>query len=246
MDNSYDCKKRCATYEIGNGSSVRESDAELIDATKRGEGRAFEILVKRHQKRVFSVAFGISRNHEDAEDISQQCFMKAFVHLGTFSGQSTFSTWLTRIAINEALMSLRRARSQKAVSIHEVLNDDGTSAPFEIPDASEGVEERYAQIEKARLISAATDKLTPDIRRTLQLTLEDRTVTESAKILRVSVSTVKARLFRARRKLRPTLTRLLKPDYRKTERSARAAWTFRQRANIIATLPTGISSDERA
>jgi len=104
-----------------------------------------------------------------------------------------------------------------------VSTDDGTGAPFEIPDTGDGVEERYAQLEKTRLISAAADKLTPDIRRTLQLTLEDRTVTESAKILRVSVSTVKARLFRARRKLRPTLTRLLKPDYGKTERGARAA-----------------------
>src|SRR5258708_34425167 len=90
-----------------------ESDSTLVAATKSGESQAFEFLVKRHEAKTFSVAFRITRNREDAQDVVQQSFPKAFMHLDTFQGMSSFSTWLTRMVINEALMYLRRARARR-------------------------------------------------------------------------------------------------------------------------------------
>ena len=91
------------------------SERQLVAAAKSGDESAFEILIKRQERKVFRVALRYTRVREDAEDIVQETFQKAFVHLQKFEGKSSFSTWLTRIAINEALMSLRRRRA-----LHEV------------------------------------------------------------------------------------------------------------------------------
>ena len=100
---------------------AEESDWDLVVAVKNGEDRAFEILVKRYKARILSLAFRITRNREDAQDVMQQSFQNAFVHLQEFQGRSSFSTWLTRIAINEALMYLRKNRVVlRAVSLAEV------------------------------------------------------------------------------------------------------------------------------
>ena len=87
-----------------------ESDWDLVVDVKNGEDRAFEILVNRYKARILSIAFRITRNHEDAQDVTQQSFQSAYVHLQKFQGKSSFPTWLTRIAINEALMCLRKNR----------------------------------------------------------------------------------------------------------------------------------------
>src|SRR5580704_666193 len=96
-----------------------ESDSTLVAATKNGESQAFEFPVKRHEAKTFSVAFRITRNREDAQDVVQQSFHKAFVHLNSFQEKSSFSTWLTRIVINEGLMCLRRNRSRKEISLDD-------------------------------------------------------------------------------------------------------------------------------
>src|SRR5260370_7177258 len=96
----------------GTGSSpdrlVAQKDTALVAAAKTGDGRAFELLVERHEGRIFSIAQRMTRNREDAEDVVQQSFQKAFINLQKFEGDSLFSTWLTRIPINEALMFFRR------------------------------------------------------------------------------------------------------------------------------------------
>src|SRR5580692_1686924 len=97
-----------------------ESDSTLVAAIKNGESQAFEFLVKRHEAKTFSVAFRITRNREDAQDVVQQSFHKAFMHLDRFQEKSSFSTWLTRIVINEGLMSLRRTRGQREVSVDDM------------------------------------------------------------------------------------------------------------------------------
>src|SRR5215475_13716897 len=89
----------------------KEPDLKLVAATKNRESQAFELLVKRHEAKMFAVAFRITRNREDAQDVVQQSFWKAFVHLDAFQGKSSFSTWLTRIVINEAFMYLRKKRT---------------------------------------------------------------------------------------------------------------------------------------
>lgn len=214
VEKSYNRKRPVGPQESKSTDSSGEPDSELIAATKRGEGRAFDTLVRRYEKRIFSVAFRIVRNREDAQDVVQQCFMKAFVHLEAFEGQSAFSTWLTRIAINEALMILRRVRANKAISFYECEDKDSGKLPLEIPDSNAGIEELYQHLEKMSLLSSATNQLTPGMRRTIELTLAERTVAETAEIMRVSIPAVKARLFHARRKLRPLLTRLLEPARR--------------------------------
>jgi RNA polymerase sigma-70 factor (ECF subfamily) len=101
---------------------VAQKDAALVAGAKTGYARAFELLVERHERRIFSIARRMTRNREDAEDVVQQSFQKAFINLRKFEGDSLFSTWLTRIAINEALMLLR-TRILRTVACSESRNE---------------------------------------------------------------------------------------------------------------------------
>jgi RNA polymerase sigma-70 factor, ECF subfamily len=150
-------------------SAPADEDA-LVVAAKNGNERAFEILVKRHRRKILSVALGITRVQEDAEDIAQQSLQKAFVHLYTFEGKSSFSTWLTRIAINESLMFLRKGRSQREISIDEDSADlDGALQRWEIPDSSRNPEATNLQQEEARILSGAMNTLRPGLRKPIEL-----------------------------------------------------------------------------
>ncbi len=162
------------------------SEEELVAAAKGGDEGAFETLFKRHQRRMLAFARRYTRVREDAEDVVQQTFQKAFIHLNKFQGKSSFSTWLTRIAINEALMSLRRRRA--------------------LHDASPDPEATYLQKEEARIVSAAIRHLRPGMRRAVELReLGDLSTQETARRMGLSVAAVKARLFHARRKLGETM-----------------------------------------
>src|SRR5260370_19582775 len=110
-------------------------DAALVVAAQNGNGHAFEILVGRHEQRIFFVARRITRTREDAEDVVQQSFQKAFTHLRKFEGRSAFSTWLTRIAITEALMFLRRGRGLRGVLIGALSGNEETTSALEVPDS---------------------------------------------------------------------------------------------------------------
>jgi RNA polymerase sigma-70 factor, ECF subfamily len=184
----------------------RDEEATLIRTAKSGDGQAFEVLVARHQQRILSVARRFTRIREDAEDIVQQCFQKAFVHLHKFEGRSSFSTWLTRIAINEALMSLRRGRGLREVSIDDVSGDEETAVRLEIPDSRPGPESTFLQEEQRRILSAAMSKLTPRTRETIELKeLGGLSTQEAASVMGLSVAVVKGRLFHGRRKLHKVL-----------------------------------------
>ena len=184
----------------------QDEEATLIHAAKSGDGRAFEVLVARHQQRLLSVARRFSRIREDAEDIVQQCFQKAFVHLHKFEGRSSFSTWLTRIAINEALMLLRRGRGLREISIDDISADEETSVPLEIPDSRPGPESAFLQDERRRILSAALNKLTPRTRKTIELReLAELSTEEAARVMGLSIAVVKGRLFHGRRKLHKVL-----------------------------------------
>src|SRR6266852_1940274 len=144
--------------EIGKRGVTSSSDAaadeELVAAAKNGDELGFESLAKRHQRRIFAVAFRYTRIREDAEDIVQQTFQKAFVHLQKFEGKSSLSTWLTRIAINQALMLLRSRRGQHEVPIDASSSHEATPA-LELADASPDPEASYLQTEKTQMLSAA-------------------------------------------------------------------------------------------
>jgi RNA polymerase sigma factor (sigma-70 family) len=180
-------------------------ERQLVAAAKSGDELAFENLFKRHQRRIFVLALRYTRVREDAEDVVQLTFLKAFVHLQKFEGKSSFSTWATRIAINQALMLLRSRRGLRKVLIDDSSGGEGT-APLEIADASLDPEASYSKKEEARILSAAMSRLRPGMRTAIQLKeLGELSNRETAGRMGVSVGTVKARVFHARRKLGKTL-----------------------------------------
>jgi RNA polymerase sigma-70 factor (ECF subfamily) len=195
-----------ATSSSSADRQVREEDAVLVAGAKSGETRAFELLVERHEVRIFSLAQRMTRNREDAEDVVQQSFQKAFIHLKKFQGESLFSTWLTRIAINEALMLLRRKRGSREVPIAESTSEDETGLDF--PDSGPNPEDSCLQREQERILAAAVNELTPGMREAIELReLGELSTGETAQLMGLSVGAVKARVFHGRRKLRKTLKR---------------------------------------
>jgi RNA polymerase sigma-70 factor (ECF subfamily) len=187
-------------------STNKHSDNALVAATKHGDTQAFEELVLRHKQRVLAVAQRITNNREDAEDVAQESFHKAFVHLSAFQERSRFSTWLTRIVMNEAFMLLRRRRG-----VFEVLPenpDDGRKSSSEaFVDQGPNPEESCSQRERKQLLTEAINCLGPTIRTVILLRdIEEQSVKETAQILGASITAVKARVFQGRRKLRRTLS----------------------------------------
>lgn len=186
----------------------RSEDAALVAAAKRGDSRAFEVLVGRHQSRIQAIASRFTRIPEDAEDIAQQSFQKAFIHLRQFEGNSAFSTWLTRITINEALMWLRKKRSALEVPMEESASDNGDTFVPDFADPGPSPEDSYSQREWKQILSCAMNHLTPAIRTAVELRdLGELSTDETAGIMRLSTGAVKARLFHGRRKLRALLKR---------------------------------------
>ena len=183
-------------------------DAALVAAAKRGDGQAFEVLVGRHQSRIRAIASRFTRFPEDAEDIAQQSFQKAFIHLQQFEGNSAFSTWLTRITMNEALMWLRKRRAAPEVPIEESSTENGVTLPLEPPDPGPGPEDSYLQLEWKQILSRAMNELTPAMRTAIELRdISELSTNETAGIMKLSAGAVKGRIFHARRKLRVLLRR---------------------------------------
>lgn len=182
------------------------TDETLVAAAKNGDKNAFEALVRRHRRKLFALALRYTRVREDAEDVVQQTFQKMFVYLGNFEGKSSFSTWLTRIAINEALMFLRRARAQREVSLNDLNEDETAAQSTEMPDSRPDPEANYLKREGTELLSAAIAKLTGRLRVAIELReLAELSTRETARRMGVSVGAVKARIFHGRIKLRNTL-----------------------------------------
>src|SRR6202790_3774682 len=183
-----------------------EDELALVAAAKNGETQAFKILVARHQRRIFAVALRCTGVRQDAEDIMQQSFQKAFLHLHQFEGRSSFSTWLTRIAINEARMLQRRSRGLREVSIDDSTANEERASALEIPDSSPNPETSYSQREWVRMLSMAINELPPGTREAIQLhELDERSTEETARIMGITVSALKGRMFHGRRRLRERL-----------------------------------------
>jgi RNA polymerase sigma-70 factor, ECF subfamily len=210
---------------------VAQKDAALVAGAKTGDARAFELLVERHERRIFSIAQRMTRNPEDAEDVVQQSFQKAFINLKKFEGDSLFSTWLTRIAINEALMLLRRKRGSREVPIAESSTEDGAALPLDFPDSGPNPEDSCLQREQERILCAAVNELKPGLRKAIELReFGELSTGETAQVMGLSVAAVKARLFHARKELRRTLKR-----YVESTRSYRAG-ALRQETRWLSTL----------
>ena len=197
---------------VPNNILPKAEDAALVTAAKSGSIGAFEVLVKRHRGRILSVAQRVTRNREDAEDVVQQSFQKAFGHLHKFEERSSFSTWLTRIAINEATMCLRSRRT-RAVRIESLTpSNEVALTTLQIPDPSQSPERSCAQRETERFLFFAINQLTPGVRTAIELCdLEEHSLKESAHMMGLSVTAVKSRVSRGRRELRKTLKRFVTP-----------------------------------
>jgi RNA polymerase sigma-70 factor, ECF subfamily len=194
-------------------SSDPGADEVLVSAAKNGNQRAFELLVERHQQRMLAFARRYTRVREDAEDVVQQTFQKAFIHLNKFQGKSSFSTWLTRIAINESLMLLRHGRALREIPVDDSHDQGGAASAMEIPDASPDPETSYLRRERVRILSDTLGNLRPGLRLAIALReLAELSTEETARRMGISVGAVKTRLFHARRKLREKLSRYMKPN----------------------------------
>ncbi len=193
-----------------SGSAWRRAFAReeyaLLSAAKRGDSAAFEILCKQSANTVFRVARQMMRNNEDAEDVVQESFQQAFIHLKSFKGDSRFSTWLSRIAINAALMRLRKKQRKWDVSLDESAEIDESSSRLDVEDQGLNPEQLYAQKERQRILSEAMNELTPGMRKAIELReLGERSTKETARLMGISAAAVKARVFHGRRKLRERL-----------------------------------------
>src|SRR6266478_4647885 len=162
----------------------QKDETALVLAAKSGDAHAFEILIERYQQRILAVARRFTRIREDAEDVVQQSFQKAFVHLHKFEGKSFFSTWLARIAINEALMLLGRGRGLREASIDDLSGDEETTLRLEMRDSRAGPETAFLQGERNQILYEAMDKLTPRTRTAIELReLRELSTAEAARAM---------------------------------------------------------------
>ena len=186
------------------GVAVQQSpDSLLLSAAKKGDQEAFGQLFERHAKKIFHSTLRITRNREDAEDALQDCFLSGLLHLNDFDGRSQLSTWLTRIAINAALMKLRRNRYSKEVPM-EFVDEEGKERPrFQFIDGTPNPEDRFVEQERAKVLHSALSGLRPRVRAAIEICqLQECSVRETARKLGISTAAAKGRLFHARVALR--------------------------------------------
>ena len=184
---------------------VRDDESALVAAAKRGDLNAFQELVTRYEDKIYRLAWNITRNKEDAEDAMQDAFMKAFQHLAGFEGGSRFYTWLVRIAVNEALMKLRKRRPNQ-ISLDEPVTTDDDLMPRDLQDWGPSPEQRYERTELNHILTDAIEDLDAPYRTAFVLRdISELSTEETADALGISVPAVKSRLLRARLKLRQKL-----------------------------------------
>jgi RNA polymerase sigma-70 factor (ECF subfamily) len=198
--------------ESAEDLSTRETtdsakEAALVKQAQTGDEMAFSRLVQPYMRLGYHVALRITGNREDAEDASQQSLLKAFMRIDQFNGESLFSTWLTRIAINEALMKVRKRRSEDSHLLHETHTEQETS-PVDKLHAGEDAhpELLFVKWEKKRLLTKAIGELQGTSRAVVwMLGMQERKTKETARLLNLSESAVKSRFLRARQQLRESL-----------------------------------------
>jgi RNA polymerase sigma factor (sigma-70 family) len=189
--------------DLGNSRPQELTESRLVEAAKSGQSAAFGKLCERYGQQLLRAAHRITRSHEDAEDAVQDAMLRAFVHLGDFDGRSTFGTWLTRIAINSALMILRKKRSSLVTAMGSTQEFGNGALNFEVPDRAPNPERRYAQREEKQILKKAVQRLRPALREVINIQhVQEGSMRETAKAMGISVAAAKARLFHAKAALR--------------------------------------------
>jgi len=199
-----------------SGTEEVHPDVLLVERARAGDVQAFEKLVRQYDRQVFRIANHITQNREDAEDVVQDAFLKAYEKLNQFQGNSKFYTWLVRIAVNESLMRLRKRRTGKMVSIDEDVETEDGSVPRDLADWSPDPEALYGQSEMAEILKKTIQGLPPGFRVVFVLRDVDGLSTEeTADALGLSIPAVKSRLLRARLQLRERLAKYFRKDGKK-------------------------------
>ncbi len=192
-------------------STADPEELDLVSRAREGDKGAFSSLLRRYDGKIFRLAMNITQNREDAEDVLQEAFLKAYEHLDQFQGNSKFYTWIVRIAVNQALMKLRKRKSDRAVSLDEQIDTGEDTVVREIASWDPDPEVRYSRDELRTILNGAINELAPIYRTVFTLRDVDGLSTEeTAEALDLSVPAVKSRLLRARLQLRDRLTRFFK------------------------------------
>jgi len=192
-------------------SQASADETALVAQSREGDTAAFGELVRRYEGKIFRLAQHVTQNREDAEDVLQETFMKAYEHLDQFQGNSKFYTWIVRIAVNQALMKLRRRKTDKSVSIDENIDTGEDTMVREIAAWDEDPEQRFSRDELGGILDTAVQSLEPPYRSVFVLRdIDELSTEETAEALGLSVPAVKSRLLRARLQLREKLTRYFK------------------------------------
>jgi RNA polymerase sigma-70 factor (ECF subfamily) len=202
-------------------------DIELVQSANDGDTAAFEELVRRYTKRVFAIACHITRSYEDAEEVSQETFLKVCCHLKDFEGKAQFSTWLTRIAVNTALTKVSRPKFVQ-IECDDDASSDPSSTAKDVPDWRPNPEELYTQYELQQRLRQALEEL-PRLYSTVFLLrdMQGLSVIETAAALQLSIPTVESRLLRARLQLREILSKSFIPTWTEAEYA---------RSNLVARV----------
>jgi RNA polymerase sigma-70 factor (ECF subfamily) len=183
-------------------------DVALVDRVRGGDVSAYDTLVRKYDRQIFRIAQHITQNREDAEDVMQDAFLKAYEKLDQFQGNSKFYTWLVRIAVNESLMRLRKRRTGKMVSIDEDIETEEGSVPRDLADWAPDPEQNYNQAELGEILRKTIQGLPQGFRIVFVLRdVEGLSTEETAETLGLSIPAVKSRLLRARLQLRERLSR---------------------------------------
>ena len=194
-----------------HGQATAFDESVLVERARQGDAQAFTQLVNQYERKIFRLAKHITRNDQDAEDVLQDAFLKAYEHLEDFQGQSKFYTWLVRIAVNESLMKLRKHKTRKTVSLDETIDTGEETVAREIAVWEENPEQRYSREELRKILEDAITSLPPIFRTVFVLRdIDELSTEETAGVLSISIPAVKSRLLRARLQLRDKLTRFFK------------------------------------
>jgi len=192
-------------------SEEARAELDLVNRARGGDGSAFSALIRQYEGKIFRLAMNITQNREDAEDVLQESFLKAYEHLDQFQGNSRFYTWIVRISVNQALMKLRKRKTDRSVSLDEQIDTGEDTMTREIAAWDPDPEERFSREELHTILAEAIDGLAPIYRTVFTLRDVDGLSTEeTAEALELTVPAVKSRLLRARLQLRDTLTRFFK------------------------------------
>jgi RNA polymerase sigma-70 factor (ECF subfamily) len=195
---------------------LEPKDLELVSRYRDGEQRAFELLVKRYQRRVYSLAYGIVHNPEDAMDVSQEAFVKVHRYLHNFQGSASFYTWLYRIVVNLCIDHLRRAGRAYNVEYDDAIDrSQGVLAATDIVPSRQGTDPRQMLGDKETLghINDGLAQLSPNHRAVIVMReLEGLSYKEMAEIMECSKGTIMSRLFHARKRLQSYLLGVLNED----------------------------------